>query len=45
METITKKEAIARNFVIWSGDDEGIFYARSQNRADQDYGRVYLINN
>jgi hypothetical protein len=43
MPTMTKKEAIARGFVIWQGDDQNVWYARSQNRADQDYGKVYQI--
>ena len=41
--TLTRAEAEARGFVIWQGNDEAIWYARSQNRADQDYGKVYQI--
>lgn len=35
--------AIDRGFIIWEGNDEGIWYARSQDRNDEDYGKVYQI--
>ena len=47
IRNITKKEAYKRGFIIWEGNEEnGIinWYARSQNREDEDYGRVYLVS-
>lgn len=43
IKTMTKEHAYDRGFVIWEGNEKGIFYARSQNRNDSDYGKVYQI--
>lgn len=43
---ITRAEAEVRNFVIWNGNEEEgttLQYARSQDRTEEDYGRVYTI--
>jgi len=45
IDKINYNTAIKKGFVIWEGNEDGIWYARSQNRNDNDYGKVYQVIN